>query len=247
MFRSKTLIALCLGFVVAGCSDTTGPVVDEGPDMGRRWGRSSGHDDSKKTSSTSTEESGFSFDLGINFETATIPTDGSGGEGTGGINPFDTPDNVLEQGMDAPQLESYATSFTHVQGKTTIFSLNYEVPNSWYKPAFLFLEIPPDAQVLNEQGVPIGEGESVQITVEIDMKKFLVHFGPHGSTFLGSRPAKLWFKYDHAELAGRVEDLTMWYQAQVGDEWVALETTLDTFGPWAWAEIDHFSNYAVAW
>ena len=112
----------------------------------------------------------------------------------------------------------------------------------------MFLTIPNDAQVLDEFGNVIPTGQEVEITVEVDLQKFLVHFGPHGSTFLGDNPAELWFKYQYADAEGQdVNSLRMWYQPVVGDEWTQLETEIDIFGYWARAKIYHFSNYAVAW
>lgn len=222
MFRHNSILLLCLGLLVAGCSETLAPVDD-------------GAFSAKKSKSSG-------FFSGYSFETATI----SGGEPTG-ISSADAPANTLEQSSEAPLLQTYSTAFTHVQGETTIFSLNYKGESGWTEP-FLFLVIPPDAEVLDDRGKPVRKGKSVEITVEIDMVKFLVHFGPHGSTFLGRRPATIWFQYKHADQSGQdPNSMTMWYQPAVGEAWTMLDTQIDTFGSWARAEIDHFSNYAVAW
>ena len=223
-------IIVMTGLLVGACSDVSAP-LNMTPSFAKKKGGG-------KTSWDSYFGSGISFQSDTITEGASLPSE---------IEGNDAPENTLEHASGAPTLETYRTSFTHVAGETTIFALSYR-NTSGFKHPFLLLQIPPDAEVVGDNGKPVKKGRSVEITVEVDLTKFLVHFGPHGSTFLRSRPAVLWFYYGNAEQSGQnPETLTMWYQPTAGEAWTMLGTEIDTFFGWARAEIDHFSNYAIAW
>jgi hypothetical protein len=164
---------------------------------------------------------------------------------------------MLRHSPDAPPLMSYDTSFTAVQGERTEFVLHYvnpyvvalsydrwELVGSW----FMRVSIPKDAELLDETGLPAAVGDSVEITVLVDQEQFLVEFGPHGSTFLGKKPALLEFSLEFAELVELDPDmLDIWYRADAMGEWNALGTRFDKRGTKLQAPIHHFSGYAVAW
>lgn len=164
---------------------------------------------------------------------------------------------MLRHGPDAPPLMAYDTSFTAVQGERTVFVLHYVDPDvavptsdpwealgSW----FMRVSIPKDAQLLDASGSPVAAGDSVEITVLVDREEFLVDFGPHGSTFLGKKPALLEFSLEFAELPPQNPTaLDVWYRAYVGEKWSALNTQFDKRGVKLGAPIYHFSGYAVAW
>ncbi len=169
---------------------------------------------------------------------------------------------MLRHSPDAPPLMAYDTSFTAVQGQRTEFVLHYvnpyvvlsavdpseldgwEMVGSW----FMRVSIPKDAQLLDESGTPLAAGDSVEITVLVDAEEFLVDFGPHGSTFLGKKPALLEFSLEFAQLADLdAATLDVWYRAAVGAKWSALNTQFDKRGMKLAAPIYHFSGYAVAW
>ncbi len=71
-------------------------------------------------------------------------------------------------------------SFRHIRRalrtrreRQPIFQLNYDA-GGWFPSPFLFLKVPNDAQVLHEFGNVIPTGQKVEITVEVDLQKFLV-------------------------------------------------------------------------
>jgi len=248
MSYSRILTALCVGLTLSACNDITGPLHDSDaePAFRRAGDRSTTKTQDQTTTESATGEEGSTDSWSTLLPTLVIATTGDGATADG-IDPQDVPDNTVEHASDAPALQTYATSFTHTAGKMTIFQLNY-VSTSELPSPFLYLTIPADAQVLDEFGNVAPAGQQVTITVEVDLVKFLVHFGPHGSTFLGNHPAVLWLKYQYAETDGEdVNTLTMHYQPEAGEEWTQLDTEIDTFGRWARANIYHFSNYAVAW
>ena len=159
------------------------------------------------------------------------------------------PPTTVVQAFDAPALMTYSTSFVAIQGQTKMFNLYYKNPDTGQAgDRFLYVEIPWDAQLLRADGTPAAPGEQVEITLDVDPVSFFVQFGPHGSTFLGSSPAELWFNYRHAEDEGHERDTpTIWYQPTEGEQWEDQGTTVRQRGKWLYVEIKHFSNYAVAW
>lgn len=101
--------------------------------------------------------------------------------------------------------------------------------------------------MLRDDGSSASDGEAVYITVEIDPAKFLVHFGPHGSTFLDGPRAKLRFYYSFAELNGLdPANLNVWYQPEVGERWRDMPTEVVAKKRFLLVKIRHFSNYAIA-
>lgn len=225
--RNVLLGVAALTFWLTGCADTTAPGGD-----GLALRRSSTTLESWTLSSLSTAET----------------TTESGATTTGG----ETPENTLQHAPTAPPLMTYSTSFLATQGKPTKFQVNYNIGTAAYPivgPLFLEITIPRDAEILGPDGNPIPRGGTAEITVDIDPVTYLVRFGPHGSTFLGRKPAQLVFGYLYADMTGHSESdsMTVWYQPEEGTEWTAQETTVDRVGHWIVTDIYHFSNYAVAW
>ena len=109
------------------------------------------------------------------------------------------------------------------------------------------LEIPRDAQFVDEDGVLLADGDDVEITVTLDPSLFFVQFGPHGSSFTGNKPAKLTFNYSNSA-AGFVEtDLVVMYQPEAGTTWAEESTQITMRKTKLEIDLYHFSNYAVAW
>lgn len=112
---------------------------------------------------------------------------------------------------------------------------------------FLKLEIPADAQFVDAQGNPRSDGDSVVLTAVVDSEVYVAHLEPHGSQFPGA-PAVLAFNYKYGDLRGReARDLRVWYRATNDDPWSPQPTNVDVSGHWIFAELTHFSNFAVAW
>ncbi len=230
----KRLSVLPLLLAVAACADNTAPQV-EGMSLakGGRW--ATGKTTTAETSAATTEKTadGTAATLGC-------PCD----DVLAGVH------CMLRHEAGAPGHLTLDTSFVAVQGQATKFDLWYDDGSAnsvanW----FATIQIPRTAQLLDETGLALSKGERVDISVKIDPDgKFLVHLGPHGSVFPGRHPATIRFNLKYADLGkGAFEGSQVWYQAQEGDEWGALESTLDIQAFWIEATIQHFSNYAVAW
>ncbi len=178
---------------------------------------------------------------GNNAETNPEPTEVLG----------EVPPLTIVQSADAPPLTTYSTSFTAVQGEASTFVVFYD--NPWSPEVdegewFMKLDVPMDATFMDADGNPAFYGDTVQVTVEIDSTRFFVQFGPHGSVFVGNKPATLSFNLRFAELNG--DDprlLDVWYQPYVDEPWLPEPTQVDKRGRKAVVSIDHFSNYAIAW
>ena len=159
------------------------------------------------------------------------------------------PATTIAQSNSAPPLLTYSTSFAAVQGEGDTFIVFYEdewnpgMQGDW----FLKLNIPSDAQFVDELGNPVAEGDTVVVTVDIDPSLFFVRFGPHGSTFAGNKPATLQFNYSYAESGWNENDLAVWYQPTEGESWNEEPTQIDKKKNRVTIELYHFSNYAVAW
>ena len=177
MTMLKRIACLTLLAVVAACSDNTAPQVD-GLSLARggRWATT---DAAATESSTTTPDS--TDDVAVTI----------------GCPYTDVPDGepcVLRHAADAPPLATLSTSFEVVQGRRQKFDFAYAT-GEWYGG----MVIPKDAQLLDESGRPLERGERVLVTVEFDPDRYLVRFGPHGSTFLGGRPTQLVFNTEYAD------------------------------------------------
>lgn len=173
------------------------------------------------------------------------------------------PAAALRRVVNAPALETYCTSFWVTQGQPKTFEIRYAAPlesNGGVEDddkedgtgtpgeVFLRLRIPEDARLVDLAGRPVPMGTRVLMTVAVHPSLFVVQFGPHGCGFDGKRPAVLTLNYGRAALGGRnPADLDVWYQPQAGEPWTAEPTTVDLNGNFVRVDLQHFSNYAVAW
>jgi hypothetical protein len=161
----------------------------------------------------------------------------------------DSPDHTLQQRHDAPALKTYETGFDVVQGEGQSFTLYYQdadTTDTVHPDWFLKVQIPQSAQFVDLNGQAVAKGDTVYVTIEVDPSRFLVRFGPHGSTFPGSG-GTLAFKFDHADLDGKdAGDLRIWYQPKAGEGWTDQAAKVDVKGCQIWIDLRHFSNYAIA-
>jgi len=157
------------------------------------------------------------------------------GEGT-------TEPRVLQFADWAPRLQTYDTTFVTYQGWRENLVIYFE---DWVQ--FMILEIPPDAEFVDSEGRPLSDGDRVEIRVQADSSKIHLEFGPHGSTFTGRKPVKLWVWYKYSDLADSPEKLAVWYRSTNDDKWGALPTEISKSGGWLKTNLYHFSNYLVAW
>ncbi len=161
----------------------------------------------------------------------------------------DSPAGTLSQTANAPPLESNSATFAMVQGRGETFKISYVKGLGSSGPSwFLRIRFPADAQFVDASGAPLAAGDSIEITLDVDPAQFYATFGPHGTRFPGGQPATLTFNYTYADLGGREPaDLKIWYQPLPGDPWTPEPTVADVRNNTVTIELDHFSNYAVAW
>jgi hypothetical protein len=225
-------MVLFAGLIVAACGDTTAPV-----DGTASFKRVNTATLDASTDAVASEPTVRGKPTKEAKETAAATTE--------------VPPYTIMQSADAPRLMTYDTTFTAIQGQGNTFVVFYQNPwttentqGDW----FMKLDVPSDAQFVNEWGEPYADGAVVEITVLIDETRFFVQFGPHGSTFLGKQPAVLMFNYLYADL-GDVDpaNLKVFYQPSANTEWAAQTSVIEKKGNRILLDIYHFSNYAVAW
>jgi hypothetical protein len=141
-------------------------------------------------------------------------------------------------------LVPHDTSFLIVVGRQATHTL----PFVGGKFPFLKLVIPKDAEFFDASGSDLNKGDTVRVTLAIDRVYAAISFGPHGSLFMGKKPATLYLNYYALDLRGRVPTTaSIWYQPTSGDAWTALATDTDIKNWWLVTPIYHFSNYAIAY
>ena len=149
----------------------------------------------------------------------------------------------------APPLTTYDTTFIAVQGKPSTHAIFFQQqPWMTYPVKYMELNIPPGAEFVDADGMPVPRGTIVPITVHADSGVISFEFGPHGSSFSERKPATLsvwWLFADLGSLSAA--GLQVWYQGNSTEPWNALTTQIDLAGAYLEAPIYHFSNYAVAW
>jgi hypothetical protein len=155
---------------------------------------------------------------------------------------------ILRFATWAPKLTTYDTTFTVVQGKASADTIYFvKRPIDFVPVPFMILSTPADGQFVDSLGRSLQKGSTVKLTVKVDTAAVEIHFGPHGSTFAKS-PAQLKIFWLFTDLMGhKGSDLRMWYQPTVGTDWTKLSTAVNMDWFWLISEIDHFSNYHVAY
>jgi len=225
--RWKTLTVVAAGMLFGACGEVNGPAIEDGPEFALVDRLETRHPDA------------------VILE-QTIKGDRCGLLNDPGINSSEAPGNTLEHSASAPGLDTYCTSFFVVQGEQTILVLYYKGKKK--KRPFMHIVIPENAQLLTDGGLPAMDGDRIEITLQVDPTQFLVHFGPHGSTFVHGAPAVLVFNYHFAELDGRdPAALRAMYQPSQGEAWGRIPAQVRVTDRQMRIRIRHFSNYAVAW
>ena len=135
-----------------------------------------------------------------------------------------------------------------VQGRASADTLWFvKRPTDLIRMPYLILTIPSDGQFVDSLGKALPKGSTVKLTVHADKTNIELQFGPHGSTF-SKNPAKLQISRLFTDLMGHLgSDLKVWYQPTTGTNWTQLATAVDFDRWWLVSDIDHFSNYHVAY
>ena len=166
---------------------------------------------------------------------------------------------MLRQAATAPRLKTYQMSFWAKRGTQTTIGVNYRrVPGQFTSDPFLRFKIPINGLVAGADGVPLGRGDSVLITLTIDTIYFKVDFQPSGVVFSSSSPAQLAFWYQDAnpDMNGDgvvdgadqlIEQNLAVYSKSGGSSWGKLLSRNDPTQQVVGAQVLHFSQYAVSW
>jgi hypothetical protein len=166
----------------------------------------------------------------------TSPTDGS----TTTSTTTTTQSGSLGFLPGSPRLRTYDTTFVAHQGWQQSFVIFHTDGNY-----FMVLDVPSSAQFVDANGNPVPPGAVVNLRARVDSTSVSFEFGPHGSYFTGSRPVVLWVYLKYVALGSGLP--AIWYQADATQPWAQLSTTADKAGNWLKIELQHFSNYAVAY
>jgi hypothetical protein len=177
-------------------------------------------------------------------------------EKVGGSGP-----HILKQGPNAPPLETYQMSFWAARGKAVSLRVKYkDIQTGTFQGGnpFLQFDIPRDGLQSGANGKRLANGDSLQITLSIDLTTLKVDFEPSGVQFNSRSPATLqmWFGNADPDLNGDgvvdgTDDtlrqrLSIWY-TDSNDPWTPLASQLNLSGASVSTSVYHFSGYSVAW
>ena len=167
--------------------------------------------------------------------------------------------HILRQAPGAPLLETYQTSFWAYDGEASGVTVNYQpAPGQLVGQPFLRFDIPKNALAAGAGGERTSRGDSVLVTVIIDLVTFTVDFQPSGVLFSNGIPARLTIWYENADPDlngdGVVDSVDQMLQQQIAlwyhdgaMHWVPLASANDPTVPSVSTVLYHFSEYAPSW
>ncbi len=170
------------------------------------------------------------------------------------------PAHLVRQDPSAPPLATYQVSFWVRRDRETSVTVNYQpaAGQSTGQP-FMWFDVPKDALGADAAGNVYRGRDSVLITATIDTVNFLVDFEPSGLTFKHDKPAVLVFWYQNANpdlngdgVVNAVDDslrreLHIVTRPVPGAHWHWTKSFAGWSLPYVYADIRHFSQYAVSW
>lgn len=161
----------------------------------------------------------------------------------------------------APPLElsgTFQASFWAVRGQDRVLQIGYEYDGATYP--LLEFQVPSRALHERPEGTRFSKGDSIMISVSLDLTRLLASFEPSGLRFSNKHPAILrnWYAITGEDLNGdgvvdgedtHIESilLGLWTQELDGDPWVAVDVEHSLSENLFEASIYHFTNYAVGW
>jgi hypothetical protein len=153
-----------------------------------------------------------------------------------------------------PSVDKYLVSFWSVNGKDRTIQINY-LSNGKSSPYLRFsTKEPAWAPAVGE----IAKGDSILITVIVDPTIVGATFLPAGLKFKSPSTLQIWYGGVGGDLNGdglvNADDATierkllgMSYRENIFKPWELIPYKKNTIEKWTWAEIYHFSEYAVSW
>lgn len=167
---------------------------------------------------------------------------------------FENPAHILRQDAGAPALETYRTSFWVRRDKLTQVTVNYQDGQP-----FLWFDVPKDGLFQRSNGQPFKGRDSVYITLTIDTLHFVVDFEPSGLVFKKDHAAQLFIWYEHANPDLNRDGVVDATDASLRDSlhivtrpvkranWHPAKGGKGQTLPYVFADLRHFSQWAVSW
>jgi hypothetical protein len=169
--------------------------------------------------------------------TITYTSTGSSGGGGGG-------------GITGPITVSGVTDVTGIVDSKGVFS---QITNAWSDDKKVVLNIPVNTTGLTASGAPLTQLSIIQLTTPptftagAGMVSLPYDCTPSGVTF--NPPATIRFSYDPALIPAGVAETSLqiaYYDSTV-NSWITLPSTFDTDSHFIYAQITHFTVYAVTY
>jgi hypothetical protein len=172
--------------------------------------------------------------------------------------------------LDQPQLPGFATSST---GSTYIYYASFWAKRGVDRGVMVYYRnssdeawqpyerfvVPAGALAYRPDGSPIAVGDSVLITMAIDLAQMVTTYGPSGLQFSSGTPSSLqkWYTGASGDFNGDgVSDasdtyieqnlLDMWTQSGT-QPWSATSAQHSITEKWFKVWPEHFSGYAISW
>ncbi len=164
------------------------------------------------------------------------------------------PAHIIKQAAGAPALEAFRISLWVRRDQPTRVALDYQNGQP-----FLRFDVPRNGLYQRPNGVVFGWSDSVLVTLTIDPAQFVVGLEPTGLVFNPYHPAKLVIWYEHADpdLNGDgvvdATDRALRYALHIVTrsanqaDWSPVRGGNGLAWPFVYAEVRHFSQWAVSW
>jgi hypothetical protein len=167
----------------------------------------------------------------------------------------DTELSFLRLRIGVPELASPEVSFWATYDEERRARIVYgALPGSTDSVTLVDFTVPSQSLSQRPDGSRLGPGDSIRVTISvIDPVRMIVRFEPSGLKFSSSRPARLRLALGLADLDLQGVDsalgaqLHIWRQERAGDPWVQMPSTVDVERGDVTADINGFTNYAVAY
>jgi hypothetical protein len=147
-------------------------------------------------------------------------------------------------------------SFWAVRGQNRTLRIPYNGQDPGYSPFFEF-RVGPHSLLTYPNGLPFQRGDSVQITVTLDPRRFVYRFEPSGLTFSPVSPARLRVNHrgahpdvnrdgvvDFVDAALELR-FRIWQQQVPGQPWVPVPS-IRLPGELIEGRVTHFTGFAMA-